>query len=93
MGATKVKPNKFFNFIVNTKWVNCVSKIRNMTLIVDRLEGYDKGNLDVVRLEFAKLKKKLDDCQKDLEDIITPDIGKINRGHNSNAGDTFCFAF
>ncbi|XP_059907731.1 olfactomedin-4 [Gadus macrocephalus] len=53
-------------------------EIRNMTLIVDRLEGYDKGNLDVVRLEFAKLKKKLDDCQKELEDIITPDIGNCD---------------
>ena len=60
--------------------VNCVSKIRNMTLIVDRLDSYDEGNLEVVRLEFTKLQKKLDDCQKELEDIILPDIGEINHG-------------
>ncbi|CAL8286433.1 unnamed protein product [Lota lota] len=53
-------------------------EIRNMTLSVKRLESYDQGNLDVIRLEFSKLQKKLDDCQKELEDITKPDIGNCN---------------
>ena len=46
-----------------------------MTLIVNQLETFDKSNLEVIRLEFAKLQKKLEECQKD-HDVIKPDIGK-----------------
>lgn len=46
-----------------------------MTLIVDQLETFDKSNLEVIRIEFAKLQKKLEECQKE-QDIIKPDIGK-----------------
>lgn len=46
-----------------------------MTSIVNQLETYDKSNLDVIRIEFAKLQKKLEECQKE-QDFITPDIGK-----------------
>ncbi|KAJ3613921.1 hypothetical protein NHX12_020164 [Muraenolepis orangiensis] len=49
-------------------------EIRNMTLIVNQLESYDKSNLEVIRIEFAKLQKKLEDCQRE-EDNINPDIG------------------
>ncbi|XP_010790580.1 olfactomedin-4 [Notothenia coriiceps] len=52
-------------------------EIRNMTLIVNQLETFDKSNLEVIRLEFAKLQKKLEDCQKD-HDVIKPDIGNCN---------------
>ncbi|KAM4625892.1 uncharacterized protein ACJ7VT_004192 [Polymixia lowei] len=54
------------------------TEIHNMSLIVDQLETYDKSNLEVIRIEFAKLQKKLEDCQKEQEDIINPDIGKCN---------------
>uniref|UniRef100_A0A3Q3VKR3 Olfactomedin-like domain-containing protein n=1 Tax=Mola mola TaxID=94237 RepID=A0A3Q3VKR3_MOLML len=37
------------------------TEIRNMTLIVNQLETIDKSNLDVIRIEFAKLQKKLED--------------------------------
>lgn len=46
-----------------------------MTLIVNQLETYDKKNLEVIRIEFAKLQKKLEDCQND-QGNIKPDIGK-----------------
>lgn len=49
-----------------------------MTLIVNQLETYDKSNLELVRIEFAKLQKKLEECQKEA-DIINPDIGKALR--------------
>ncbi|XP_038147289.1 olfactomedin-4 [Cyprinodon tularosa] len=53
------------------------TEIHNMTLIVNQLETYDKSNLEVIRHEFAKLQKKLEECQKDQE-IINPDIGNCN---------------
>lgn len=46
-----------------------------MTLIVNQLETIDKSNLDVIRIEFAKLQKKLEECQKEQE-YFKPDIGK-----------------
>ncbi|KAF3701291.1 Olfactomedin-4 [Channa argus] len=56
---------------------NLYTEIRNMTLIVNQLETYDKSNLDVIRIEFAKLQRKLEECQKD-QDLIEPDIGNCN---------------
>ncbi|GAA6213679.1 olfactomedin-4-like [Lates japonicus] len=53
------------------------TEIRNMTLIVNQLETYDKSNLEVIRLQFAKLQKKLEDCQRQ-HDFIKPDIGNCN---------------
>ncbi|KAM9341720.1 olfactomedin-4 [Symphorus nematophorus] len=53
------------------------TEIRNMTAIVNQLETYDKSNLEVIRIEFAKLQKKLEDCQKE-QDFIKPDIGNCN---------------
>ncbi|KAJ8341530.1 hypothetical protein SKAU_G00338210 [Synaphobranchus kaupii] len=47
-------------------------KIHNMSLIVDQLESYDRSNLEVIRIEFAKLQKKLEDCQSLKE---SPEIG------------------
>lgn len=46
-----------------------------MTLIVNQLETFDKNNLEVIRIEFAKLQRKLEECQKEQE-FIKPDIGK-----------------
>ncbi|XP_008336378.2 olfactomedin-4-like, partial [Cynoglossus semilaevis] len=53
------------------------TEIQNMTLIVNQLETYDKKNLEVIRIEFAKLQKKLEDCQND-QGNIKPDIGNCN---------------
>ncbi|KAM3871351.1 olfactomedin-4-like [Diretmus argenteus] len=53
------------------------TEIHNMSLIVDQLETYDKSNLEVIRIEFAKLQKKLERCQKE-EGVIKPDIGNCN---------------
>ena len=50
-----------------------------MTLIVNQLETYDKSNLDVIRIEFAKLQKRLKECQEEQE-FFKPDIGKTARG-------------
>lgn len=49
-----------------------------MTLIVNQLESFDKDNLEMIRMEFAKLQKKLEDCQKE-QDFYKPDIGKTPR--------------
>lgn len=53
------------------------TEIHNMTLIVNQLETFDRSNLEVIRIEFAKLQKKLEQCQEDQE-IIKPDIGNCN---------------
>ncbi|XP_035530447.1 olfactomedin-4-like [Morone saxatilis] len=53
------------------------AEIHNMTLIVNQLETLDKSNLEVIRIEFAKLQRKLEECQKE-QDIIKPDIGNCN---------------
>ncbi|XP_057716178.1 olfactomedin-4 [Corythoichthys intestinalis] len=53
------------------------TEIRNMTLIVNQLESYDKSNLQVIRIEFYKLQKKLEECQKEQE-FSKPDIGNCN---------------
>ncbi|XP_047467860.1 olfactomedin-4-like [Mugil cephalus] len=54
------------------------SEIHNMTLIVNQLETYDKSNLEVIRIEFAKLQRKLKECQEDEDSFIKPDIGNCN---------------
>ncbi|KAK7903872.1 hypothetical protein WMY93_016479 [Mugilogobius chulae] len=50
--------------------------IQNMTMIVNQLEIYDKSNLELIRIEFAKLQKKLEDCQQDQN--FKPDNGNCN---------------
>uniref|UniRef100_A0A3B1IXU3 Olfactomedin-4-like n=1 Tax=Astyanax mexicanus TaxID=7994 RepID=A0A3B1IXU3_ASTMX len=42
------------------------NEIRNMSMIVDQLESYDRSNLEVIRIEFAKLQKK---CLIPLEGV------------------------
>lgn len=46
-----------------------------MTQIVNQLETFDKNNLEMFRIEFFKLQKKLEECQKEQE-FLKPDIGK-----------------
>lgn len=52
------------------------TEIQNMTMIVNQLETYDKSNLEVIRIEFAKLQKKLEDCQQDQN--FKPNFGNCN---------------
>ncbi|CAG10636.1 unnamed protein product [Tetraodon nigroviridis] len=53
------------------------TEIRNMTTIVNQMETIDKKNLEIIQIEFAKLQKKLEECQKDQE-FFKPDIGNCN---------------
>uniref|UniRef100_A0A4W4F391 Olfactomedin-like domain-containing protein n=1 Tax=Electrophorus electricus TaxID=8005 RepID=A0A4W4F391_ELEEL len=55
-------------------------EIRNMSLIVDQLESYDKSNLEVIRIEFAKLQKKLEKCQDRQENFSNAEIGSCKHG-------------
>ncbi|MBN3294834.1 OLFM4 protein, partial [Amia calva] len=59
-------------------------EIRNMTLVVNRLERYDKNNLLVMQHEFTKLQKKLEQCQKWHEESSKPNIGFCNHAGISN---------
>ncbi|XP_041710233.1 olfactomedin-4 [Coregonus clupeaformis] len=62
------------------------TEIRNMSLIVNQLESYDKSNLEVIRIEFGKLQKKLEECQKNQEEGINPDIGSCNHKGIASVG-------
>uniref|UniRef100_A0A672NPY9 Olfactomedin-4-like n=1 Tax=Sinocyclocheilus grahami TaxID=75366 RepID=A0A672NPY9_SINGR len=55
-------------------------EIRNMSLIVDQLESYDRSNLEVIRIEFAKLQRKLEKCQDDKDDFSNAGIGSCKHG-------------
>lgn len=48
-----------------------------MSLTVDQLERYDKSNLEVIRLEFIKLQKKLEKCRDEQDDFSNAAIGKV----------------
>lgn len=67
--------HSFLHLIGDMLTVSICCQIHNMTLIVNQLETFDKSNLEVIRIEFAKLQKKLEECQKD-QDFVKPDIGK-----------------
>uniref|UniRef100_A0A3P8SXX8 Si:ch211-173a9.6 n=1 Tax=Amphiprion percula TaxID=161767 RepID=A0A3P8SXX8_AMPPE len=64
------------------------TEILNMTNIVNQLESYDQSNLLLIRYEFAKLQKKLKECQEE-NDIIEPDIGELM--FLPNIANVFCF--
>uniref|UniRef100_A0A8C1WR19 Si:ch211-173a9.6 n=1 Tax=Cyprinus carpio TaxID=7962 RepID=A0A8C1WR19_CYPCA len=55
-------------------------EIRNMSLIVDQLESYDRSNLEVIRIAFAKLQRKLEKCQDDKDDFSNAEIGSCKHG-------------
>ncbi|XP_052002008.1 olfactomedin-4 [Xyrauchen texanus] len=56
------------------------TEIRNMSLLVDQLESYDQSNLEVIRIEFTKLQKKLEKCQDDKDDFSNAQIGSCKHG-------------
>lgn len=47
-----------------------------MTLIVNQLETFDQKNLEVIRLEFLKLQRKLEECQEETG-YFKPEIGEL----------------
>lgn len=49
-----------------------------MSLTVDQLESYDKSNLEVIRLEFIKLQKKLEKCRDEQDNFSNAAIGKLH---------------
>ncbi|KAI5618854.1 olfactomedin-4 [Silurus asotus] len=56
------------------------NEIRNMSMTVDLLESYDKSNLEVIRLEFIKLQKKLEKCRDEQDDFSNAAIGSCKHG-------------
>ncbi|XP_069799487.1 olfactomedin-4-like isoform X2 [Dendropsophus ebraccatus] len=48
------------NIVVETLYV----QIRNISIMVNQLEVYDKNNVMVIKKEIAALKKQLEDCEK-----------------------------
>lgn len=48
-----------------------------MSLTVDQLESYDKSNLEVIRLEFIKLQKKLEKCRDEQDNFSNAAIGNV----------------
>ncbi|XP_036449843.1 LOW QUALITY PROTEIN: olfactomedin-4 [Colossoma macropomum] len=56
------------------------NEIRNMSMIVDQLESYDQSNLEVIRIEFAKLQKKLEKCRDEQDDFSNVQIGSCKHG-------------
>lgn len=48
-----------------------------MSLTVDQLESYDKSNLEVIRLEFIKLQKKLEKCRDEQDNFSNAAVGNV----------------
>ncbi|XP_069799496.1 olfactomedin-4-like [Dendropsophus ebraccatus] len=47
-------------------------EIRNISIMVNQLEVYDKNNVMVIRREIAALKKRLEDCEKNQTSTHPP---------------------
>ncbi|KAF4084273.1 hypothetical protein AMELA_G00126710 [Ameiurus melas] len=56
------------------------NEILNMSLTVDQLESYDKSNLEVIRLEFIKLQKKLEKCTDEHDNFSNAAVGSCKHG-------------
>ncbi|KAG8546908.1 hypothetical protein GDO81_029583 [Engystomops pustulosus] len=56
------------NAVVETLY----QEIRNISIMVNQLEVYDKNNVLVIRREIAALKEKLEDCEKNQMDPMPP---------------------
>ncbi|XP_040179186.1 olfactomedin-4-like [Rana temporaria] len=64
-------------------------EIRNISIIVNQLEIYDKNNVLVIRRELEALKKRLEDCEKNntkpsYPSLPSPDIGTCVDGQMIN---------
>lgn len=47
-----------------------------MTFIVNQLETFDKKNMEVIRLEFLKLQRKLEECLEQ-QGSFKPEISEL----------------
>ncbi|XP_073454765.1 olfactomedin-4-like isoform X2 [Aquarana catesbeiana] len=73
------------NVIIETLY----QEIRNISIIVNQLEIYDKNNVLVIRRELEALKKRLEDCEKNntkpsYPSLPSPDIGTCEDGQIIN---------
>ncbi|CAI9544348.1 unnamed protein product [Staurois parvus] len=73
------------NVIIETLY----QEIRNISIMVNQLEIYDKNNVLVIRREIAALKKRLEECEKnntkpEYPSLPSPDIGTCEHGQIIN---------
>ncbi|XP_073405257.1 olfactomedin-4-like [Dendrobates tinctorius] len=67
-------------------------EIRNISIMVNQLEVYDKNNVLVIRREIAALQKRLEDCEKNQTRPNPPppvDYGKCGHGGIANISKPF----
>ncbi|XP_073454763.1 olfactomedin-4-like [Aquarana catesbeiana] len=69
-------------------------EIRNISIMVNQLEIYDKNNVLVIRREIEALKKRLEECEKNstkpgYPSVPSPDIGTCEHGQIINISKPF----
>ncbi|XP_073456981.1 olfactomedin-4-like [Aquarana catesbeiana] len=69
-------------------------EIRNISIMVNQLEIYDKNNVLVIRREIEALKKRLEECEKNsttqgYPSLPSPDIGTCEHGQIINISKPF----
>ncbi|XP_077337310.1 olfactomedin-4-like [Lithobates pipiens] len=69
-------------------------EIRNISIIVNQLEIYDKNNVLVIRREIEALKKRLEECEKnhtkpEYPSLPSPDIGTCEHSQIINISKPF----
>lgn len=75
------------NVLVETLYL----EVRNISIMGNQLESYDKNNVLVVRREIASLRKRLDDCEKNKDNQTLPPVnyGSCNHGGLVNISKPF----
>ncbi|XP_056395975.1 olfactomedin-4-like [Hyla sarda] len=66
-------------------------EIRNISVMVNSLESYDKNNVLAMRRQFASLRKRLEDCEKNkhIQDQPSINYGSCNHGGIVNISKPF----
>ncbi|XP_068105564.1 olfactomedin-4-like [Hyperolius riggenbachi] len=66
-------------------------EIHNISVMVNKLESYDKNNVLAVRREIVALRKKLEECEKNQGGPAPPpiNIGTCNHGNLKNISKPF----
>lgn len=66
-------------------------EVRNISVMVNQLESYDKNNVLAVRREIASLRKRLEDCEKNQDNQAPPPVsyGSCNHGGIVNISKPF----
>ncbi|XP_040298518.1 olfactomedin-4-like [Bufo bufo] len=67
------------NVLVETLY----TEVHNISIMLNQLESYDKNNVLAVRREIASLRKRLEDCEKNQNNEVPP---QINYGSCSHGG-------